>query len=396
MTFARVVLKSRRAKPFFARHPWVFAGAIADVHGEPADGDVVDLFSTADTFIARGLYNSQSKIRVRLYSWNQDQTLDRDFWRNRFESAHKLRRDMLGLDQPNSAYRLVFSEADGLSGLTVDKYADWLVMQFTGLGLAHRREELADILVEMLQPRGIYLRTERGMGDLEGIDLQDGLLRGEMPAGPVTIEENGLHFLVDLTTGQKTGFYTDQRDNRRRVGELSHGRRVLDAFCYTGGFGLYASRAGAEEVIAVDVSNSALSLAQANADANGLTNLAFVKSDVFTHLSTLAENQEKFGLVILDPPKFARKRNAIDEAMRGYRRLQSLALRLLEPDGILVMCCCSGLIQLPMLETLLGQLAESEKRDVQILEKRGQSADHPVSASCLESNYLKCLICRVG
>ncbi len=395
MTVPRVILRPRRAKPFFARHPWVFAGAIAEVQGDPADGDVVDLYSHANNFIARGLYNSQSKIRVRLYSWSEDIPLDRAFWQTRLQSALHLRRDVLKLEGPGRACRLVFSEGDGLSGLTVDQYDRWLVLQFTGLGLALRRLELVKILVEILQPRGIYLRTERGMGDLEGIDLQDGWLWGDVPDEPIIIEENGVRFLVDLTEGQKTGFYTDQRDNRQRVFQWADGKRVLDAFCYTGGFGLYAARAGAQEVLGVDVSEPALALARQNAELNGLYNVSFVRSDVFTHLDLLVQQNERFGLVILDPPKFARKRNSVEEALRGYRRLQTLALRLLEPEGLLVMCCCSGLIEMPMLESLLAQVAESEKRDLQILEKRGQAPDHPVSVSCLESNYLKCLICWV-
>jgi 23S rRNA (cytosine1962-C5)-methyltransferase len=243
MTVPRVVLRSRRARPFFARHPWVFAGAIADVQGEPADGDIVDLVSSTGEFIARGLYNSHSNIRVRLYSWSQDVPLDRNFWRSRLSAALRLRHDILRLNGPARAYRLVFSEGDGLPGLTVDRYDRWLVMQVTALGLAQRRQELVEILVELLEPDGIYLRTERGMSELEGIEQQDGLLWGSVPSEPIRVEENGLHFLVDLTQGQKTGFYTDQRDNRQRVAQFAAGRRVLDAFCYTGGFGLYAARA---------------------------------------------------------------------------------------------------------------------------------------------------------
>ncbi len=394
-TLARVILQPKRARPFFARHPWVYAGAIAEVHGEPGDGDEVELYSHGDHFIARGLFNSKSKIRVRLYSWTPDVPLDRAFWKGRLETALRLRRDILRLDGPGRASRLVFSEADGLSGLTVDRYDQFLAVQFTALGLALRRQEIAEILAELLQPRGIYLRTERGIGQLEGVELHDGPLWGETPTEPVVITENGLRFLVPIAEGQKTGYYLDQRDNRRRVAEFAQGRRVLDAFCYTGGFGLYAAQAGASEVLGVDGSEPALRLARANAGLNQLGNISFTCADVFDHMEQLVQERQHFGLVVLDPPKFARQRHAVDEALRGYRRLQSLALRLLERDGILVTCCCSGLIAMPMLEELLGQLAESEKRDIQILDRRGQAADHPVSAMCLESQYLKCLICRV-
>jgi 23S rRNA (cytosine1962-C5)-methyltransferase len=395
MTTPRVLLQPRRARPFFSRHPWVYAGAVADVDGNPADGAEVDLISHAGNFVARGLYNSRSKIRVRLYSWQPDVPLDDAFFRGRLEAALRLRRDVLGLDGPGRAYRLVFSEADGLSGLTVDRYDQYLVAQFTSLGLAQRRQQFANLLADLVKPRGIGLRTERGVGKLEGLELQDGPLWGEAPAEPVVVEEAGVKFLVHLAEGQKTGFYLDQRDNRAAVAKLAAGRRVLDGFCYTGGFGLYAARAGATAVLGVDVSEPALALARRNAELNGLHNLQFVRGDVFDQLDALVAAGERFGMVVLDPPKFARDRKAIDEALRGYRRLQQQALRLLGPDGILVMCCCSGLIDMPLLEDLLAQLATEERRDIQILERRGQASDHPVLTSCLESNYLKCLICRV-
>jgi len=389
----RVVLRSRRARPFFGRHPWAFAGAIDSVEGEPADGEIVDLYSHAGNFIARGIFNSKSKIRVRLYSW-EDVPLDDAFFRARLEEAIRLR-GMLGLDRPAHACRLVFSEADGLSGLTVDRYDRWLVVQFTSLGLGLRREMFANLLEDLVKPDGMFLRTERGIGKLEGLELEDGLLRGQVPMEPVEIEENGLRYLVHVREGQKTGFYLDQRDNRRAVASFASGGRMLDAFCYTGGFGLAAARAGAREVLGVDISEPALSLARENARLNGLENVSFVRSDVFHKLNELVESGDRFGLIVLDPPKFARARHALEEAMRGYRRLQALALRLLEADGILVTCCCSGLITLDMLEELLAQLASEEKRRIQILQVRGQAPDHPVSATCLESNYLKCLICRV-
>jgi 23S rRNA (cytosine1962-C5)-methyltransferase len=396
MTAPRVVLLPRRARPFYGRHPWVFAGAIADVAGNPADGDAVDLYSHAGNFVARGLYNRQSKIRVRLYSWSPDVPLDDAFFRGRLDAAARLRGEVLGLDRPGHACRLVFSEGDFLSGLAIDRYADWFVVQFTALGMARRRDLIADWLTERYRPRGIYLRTERGIGKLEGLELQDGPLRGAVPEGPITIEENGLRFLVQLAEGQKTGFYLDQRDNHRAVAELAAGRRVLDAFCYTGGFGLYAARARAREVLGVDVSEPALTLARTNAAANGLTNLSFERGDVFDRLDALVAAGERFGLVVLDPPKFARARHAVEEALRGYRRLQTQALRLLEPDGILVTCCCSGLIDMTMLEDLLAQLASETNREIQILQRRGQAPDHPVAVTCPESSYLKCLICRVG
>jgi 23S rRNA (cytosine1962-C5)-methyltransferase len=395
MTAPRVVLQPRRARPFYGRHPWVYPGAISSVTGDPADGDAVDLVSSAGNFVARGLYNGRSKIRVRLYSWDEGTQLDEGFFRARLEAAVRLRRDILRLGGPGRACRLVFSEGDGLSGMAVDQYDRWLVVQFTSLALANRREMLASLLAELVGPAGIYLRTERGIGQLEGVELQDGPLWGEPPSGPVTVEEDGLRFLVHIPEGQKTGFYLDQRDNRRTVAQLAAGRRVLDGFCYTGGFGLYAARAGASEVQGVDMSEPALALARENAALNDLSNVSFMREDVFTRLNALVGAGERFGMVVLDPPKFARARNSVEEAMRGYRRLQSQALKLLEPDGILVVCCCSGLITMAMLEELLAQLASEQRREVQLLYRGGQAADHPVAVTCPETSYLKCLVCRV-
>jgi 23S rRNA (cytosine1962-C5)-methyltransferase len=391
----RVLLQPRRARPFYGGHPWVFAGAIASVEGEPADGAEVDLIAHGGAFVGRGFYNSKSKIRVRLYSRDPAAPLDRAFFREKLATAIQLRR-MLNLAGPGRGCRLVFSEGDGLSGLVVDRYDRWLVAQFTSLALAQRRDLFAELLAELTGAEGIFLRTERGVGSLEGLELRDGPLWGSPPTEPVVIEEEGVRFLVNCAEGQKTGFYLDQRDNRQAVARLATGRRMLDAFCYSGGFGLHAARAGAESVTGLDQSEAALTLAQDNARLNGQdSRMRFLRGDVFEQLGTLADAGEKFGLVVLDPPKFARARNAIEEALRGYRRLQALALRLLEPDGILVTCCCSGLITVDMLEDLLAQLAAETRRDVQILERRGPAADHPVSVACRESHYLKCLVTRV-
>ena len=284
MSLLRVVLHAKRARPFYGRHPWVYAGAIAAVTGDPADGSEVDVYSHGGQFVARGLYNSRSKIRVRLYTWNADQPLDRAFFRAQLLAALHLRGPILGLDGANKACRLVFSEGDGLSGLTVDRYDRWLVMQFTALGLASRREMLVDVLVELVHPEGIYLRTERGIGRLEGLELHDGPLWGTLPNGPVSVEEDGLQMLVNIAEGQKTGFYLDQRANRRAVARLAAGRRVLDAFSYTGGFGLHCARAGASSVLGVDASEPALLLARENARINGLANVTFERADVFDFL----------------------------------------------------------------------------------------------------------------
>jgi 23S rRNA (cytosine1962-C5)-methyltransferase len=277
----------------------------------------------------------------------------------------------------------------------VDRYGDRLAVQLTALGLGARREMIADVLRELLAPRGIYLRTEKGIGRLEGVELHDGPLWGEPPPADLTLVENGLRVLVNLAEGQKTGYYLDQRDNRAAVARLCGGRRVLDAFCYSGGFGLHAAKAGAAEVLGVDASEAALELARKNAAANGLSGITFEAADVFHRLADLVALGRRFDVVVLDPPKFARNRAAVPEALRGYRRLHQLALKLLDRDGVLVSCCCTGLIALQELEDLIAQVAVEARRDLQILERRGAAPDHPVAITCRETGYLKCVVSRV-
>jgi len=391
---SRVVLRPRRAQPFFGRHPWVYPGAIKEVEGTPADGDVVDVVTHTNTFIARGFFNSKSKIRVRLMSWDPDRELNDSFFREKFSAAARFRLALFG-GGDRIGCRVVASEADGISGIIVDRYDRWLTVQFTSLALGMRREQIAPILAEATGCRGIYLRTEKGIGQLEGLELRDGPLWGEPPNGPVLIDDGIVRYRVDLREGQKTGFFLDQRANRLAVAKYLAGRSVLDCFCYSGGFGLHAAKRGATTVEAVDISETALNLARENAELNGVTNIRFIKADVFDHLNALLETGKKFGAVILDPPKFARTRKSIPEALRGYRSLLGLAIRLLEPEGVLVMCCCSGLIAGEDIEAVLGQVSADARRDVQIIERRGQDVDHPIAATCPETSYLKCFICRV-
>jgi 23S rRNA (cytosine1962-C5)-methyltransferase len=395
MGTAQVCLKPRKVRPFFGRHPWVLDTAIARIEGQAADGDIVDLISDKGRFVARGLFNSKSRIRVRLYSWSAAEPLDDALWRRRLETAVALRRD-LGYTDPQGAARLVFSEADGLSGLIVDRYGEFLAIQATALAMAQRLDRLTPMLVELVRPRGIVLRNERGLAQIEGVYLPEGLHWGEMPEGPVFIEEHDLHYGVDLREGQKTGFYLDQRENRRAAASYCRGRRVLDLFCYSGGFGLCALKlGGAKEVLAVDGSQKALALAQANAELNGLSNIRFQAGDGFQTLDALRTAGERFGAIVLDPPKFARSRAALDDALMAYHRLNRSAAELLEPGGILITCSCSGHVTREDFLHMLAGVAQRSGRDIQVLEQRGAASDHPVGASCLETEYLKCFICRV-
>jgi 23S rRNA (cytosine1962-C5)-methyltransferase len=394
---ATVILKPKRARPFFGRHPWVLDSAVQRVEGSPADGDVVDLATHDGTFVARGLWNAASRLRVRLYTFDPAVKLDDALWRARLEAAVALRRT-LGLDDRAGAARLVNSEGDDLSGLIVDRYGDFLAVQVTALAMALRLETLADHLMELVGPRGILLRgAERGLSKLEGLQLPDRLIRGAAPSGPIFVTEHGLKFGVDLTEGQKTGYYLDQRDNRHAAARYARGRRVLDMFCYSGGFAVAAAVAGgARSVLAVDSSAKAAALAKANADLNGAANVTVETADAFEKLDALRAAGERFGMVVLDPPKFARSRAALDDALRAYHRINRVAIDMLEPGGVLVTCSCSGSVSREDFLQMLGGVAQRARRPLQILECRGAAPDHPVSASCLEGEYLKCVIARVG
>ncbi len=392
---ARAVLRPRKARPFFGRHPWVLDSAIDRLEGSPAPGDVVDLLTDKGKFVARGIFNPQSRIRLRLYTWSPGQPLDEGFWQAQIARAVAWRRQ-LGYDQPQGAARLVFSEADGISGLIVDRYGEYLSVQTTALAMAQRLPMLVPLLVAETGARGVVVRHERGTAQAEGIEAVEGVAWGKSPEGPVFIEEHGLRYGVDLREGQKTGFYLDQRENRRAAAAYLRGRHVLDVCCYSGGFGLCAlALGGAREVMAIDTSERATALARANAELNGLA-INTETGDAFALIDRLASEGRRFGGVILDPPKFARSRQSLPDALRAYHRLNRRAVDLLEPDGILVSCSCTGQVTREDFLDMLAGVAQQTGRDVQILEQRGAAPDHPVSASCLETEYLKCFICRVG
>lgn len=395
-TLPTVALKKKRALPFFNQHPWVFTGAVLSVSGNPKPGDEVIVRDDSGKFVARGLFNSNSNIRVRLYSWDENSPLGQTFWDQRIKDAVALRADYVQ-NEATTACRLINSEADGLSGLTVDRYGDWLLVQLTSLALAERKEILFDLLEEHCTPKGIWLRTEKGIRQLEGLEIQDGLVRGEQPERAISIKENGLTFIVDVAEGQKTGFFLDQRDNRRALAKYTAGHRVLDLFSYSGGFGVTAAALGdAAFVICVDSSQPALDSARQNAEANSVSaKIECVKSDAFKYLETARDESAQFDTIILDPPKMTRTQSGAKTALRAYHSLNDLAVSVLRPGGILVTCCCSGHISPDDFNRMLSGVATASGRRLQILEARGHAADHPVSPNCPENAYLKCLICRV-
>ncbi|WP_153559270.1 class I SAM-dependent rRNA methyltransferase [Roseimaritima sediminicola] len=420
-----VAVKPSRHFPFVARHPWVHASSLVESDAEIACGQAVDLVQHNGTWLARGLYNPHSGLRVRLYTWDRNQPLDDAFFCGRIDQALQRRRiaglladgggpspdgpDHNGPDQNgpyqngpyqngslrgvSTAARLVFSESDGLSGLIVDQYADYLVVQMVSAAVLGRAEALLDHLNRRLQPRGIFVRTDAKTAKKEGIEQREGLERGEQPGEAVTYTQNGLEWSVDLEHGQKTGGYLDQRENHAAAARYLAGRRVLDVCCYAGGFGLVAAAAGASEVLGIDSSQRALDAAAGNARRNGLSGVRFEKADCFDFLA--AAEAGRFEAVVLDPPRFAGSRRQVDAALRAYARLNRGAVQCLPPGGILVTNSCSGSVSRSDFLNMLVDVGRKAGRDITVLESRSAAADHPMRVSCPESDYLKCMICEV-
>ena len=394
--FPKVVVKPKRARPFFGRHPWLYANAIAKVEGKPQAGDQVAVYSHEGQFIAFGLFNQNSVIRVRLYSWNENRPIDAALIYERVKRAVEFRHETLGLADPKSGCRLVFSEADELSGLTVDRYADVIVMQFGSLALHRFESDIVDALKSSAAPRAIVRRSDNAIRELEGIESVDGLVAGELNPSEFPIELNGLSLLVDPLRGQKTGAYLDQRENYLAAARFSKKKTVLDVYCHGGGFGLTAMRiGGAASLLGVDSSQHAIDLAKRNAQHNDV-NAEFQCEDAVAALQRFAAAGAKFGMVILDPPKFARTSASLERAITAYERINTLGIQLVEPGGMLVTCSCSGLVDREMFCQIVATSAQRTERTVQILEVRGQAADHSTSAFCLETSYLKCIIAHIA
>ncbi len=391
-----VILKSGRSTPFVNRHPWLFSGAINKVTGNPEAGDWVKVTDDKSSFIAYGLYNPHSQIRIRLYIFEEQAPPDDTFWHNAIQKAVDLREKTLGYKpQKDNACRLVNSEGDGLSGLTVDRYGDYLSLQFTSLALYTYKDAILQALIELVKPEGIILRTEQKILAEEGLELQDGLVWGKLPEESIIIKENGVSFEINLATGQKTGFYLDQKANRTAVGCYSKNREVLDLCSYTGGFALHAAKAGATQVTAVDVSANALELAERNAQLNKLTNIEFIKSDMFKYLDKCVAEDKNYDLIILDPPKMTHSKGSVSSALSGYMQLNASAMKCLKPNGVLFTCSCSGRVSKDDFLFMLQKAFLIANKQLRILEIRGADTDHPISPACPESEYLKCFICSV-
>ncbi len=390
-----IIIKAGKEKQLVRHHPWVFSGAIALREGAPRPGDVVDVLDDGGRFLARGYYNPRSQIVVRLLTWNPDEAIDDAFWYMRLGAA-MARREGLGEDPATTAFRLVYAESDGMPGLVVDLYEDWVVVQALTLGIETRKEALTALLREVLAPRGIIERSDVDVRAQEGLPQHAGVLFGEAPDGTVIVRENGLRYAVDLLTGHKTGFYLDQRENRRKVAAYAAGAQMLNAFAYTGGFAVTAGAAGAARVTNLDSSADALREAEANLRRNDLaTPVESIQGDAFQVLRRLVAEGRQYDLVVLDPPKFAFSRRQVDSATRGYKDINLLAMRLLRPGGTLATFSCSGVVSEDLFQKVVFGASLDAGREVRILERLAQGPDHPVLLTFPEAAYLKGFICRV-
>lgn len=396
-----VMVSDKGEKKIKSGHPWVFGDEVTP-RGEtiPEDGGLCDVYSGKSRYLGTGFFNSHSKIRVRLLSDNTNDTFDDAFFRRRLEHAVDYRMTVMGDDF--DACRLIFGEADRFPGWTVDRFGDMLVSEVLSLGIEVRRDLLYSLLIDVLAEygvtiHGIYERCDGSLRELEGMDRHCGYWKeATYPGhadGCVDIRENGVLYTVDYVNGQKTGFFLDQKYNRQAAARLAKGRRILDCFTHTGSFGLNCALAGAAEVVSVDISEDAAAMARYNAERNGVADRMRVEcADVFALLRSLAEsraNRGKYDYIILDPPAFTKSRDTVKNAYRGYREINTLAMRLLPRGGYLATCSCSHFMPPDQFKRMLHEAADDAHVALRQIEERAQSPDHPILWNVPETEYLK-------
>ena len=390
----RLILKPGRERSLLRRHQWIFSGAVDRLEGDVPPGGEVLVADHRGAPLAVAAWSPDSQIAGRVWSFDPAETIDRGFFRRRIDAARQLRRD-LGYDDPAGGCRLVFSEGDFLPGVIVDRYGEFLVVQFTSAGAELHRAEICDLLAETTGCRGIYERSDLSVRAREGLAPRSGECRGEALPDRLVITEAGLRFEVDPRHGQKTGFYFDLRDVRAAVRRLARGRRFLNAFCYTGAFAVAALAAGAESVLDLDSSEPALRTGRRNLELNGLdpARAEWRRADVFTELRRLREAGETFDLIVLDPPKLVDSRGALARGCRAYQDLARLGFSLLAPGGFLINLSCSGLMEAPLFQKITADAAIDAGCDsARIVGRLHQSADHPVALGVPEGAYLKGLV----
>jgi 23S rRNA (cytosine1962-C5)-methyltransferase len=378
------------------RHPWIFSGAIAKVIGQPDEGETVEVISHQGDWLARAAYSPHSQIRSRIWSWDRDEIIDADFFQRRLRKSIRARQS-LASDRSTTAYREVHAESDGIPGLVVDRYNEIRVLQMLSVGVERWKDVIVDCLKQEGDCAGIYERSDAEVRQLEGLSTHVGHVWGKKPDGEFEISEYDLRFRVNIHSGHKTGFYLDQRENRRLIRNTKDVGEVLNCFAYTGGFTIAAMAAGAESVISIDTSAKALELGRENITLNELSDdrCEWVIGDVFTELRRLRDENQKFDTIILDPPRFARTKSQVKNAARGYKDINLLAFKLLKPEGLLYTFSCSGAITPELFHKIVAGAALDADVTATVVQWMAQPTDHPVLLSFPEGRYLKGLVCRV-
>lgn len=391
-----LILKPGREKSLLRRHPWIFSGAIKSVSGQPNAGEIVKVVSSSGDYLGQCSFNPESSISGRMWTFKEEE-INRSFILTKMRIAFILRKELHLINPLNTACRLIHAESDGLPGLIVDQYDEFLVVQFLTAGIEQWRQEIVSGLVDITGIENIFERSDVDVRKLEGLDEKTGKLNGKEPSENIEILEDGNHFQVNIKHGQKTGFYLDQRENRRKLGEYTKDKSVLNCFSYTGGFTVYAMRGGAKSALSIDSSIEAIELAKENAKINefGASPAEWIVGDVFKELRLLRDRGNTFDVIVLDPPKFASTLAQVNSAARGYKDINLLAFKLLEPGGTLFTFSCSGGVSRELFQKIVADAALDAGVQASITGHLSQGADHPIALNFPEGEYLKGLICKV-
>lgn len=394
---SKIILHESRDKSLKRKHPWIFSKAIKEVVNEPSNGADINIYDCNNNFLAVAAYSPNSQIRARVWSFNKDEKIDKDFFKAKILKAYEARKLMLEVTAM-SACRIIAAESDSIPGLIVDMYNNYLVLEVLSAGTEFHLKEIVAALREVFPEHNIYERSDVEVRKKEGLELRKGVIFGENPPTEIEITENeNMKLLVDIENGHKTGYYLDQRDNRAALAKYCKGKSVLNCFSYTGGFSLYALKGRALKVANVDVSQRALDTAKRNIVLNHLDpgRVKFIKEDVFKFLRNEKAKNNKYDVIVLDPPKFAESRGQLDKACRGYKDINMLAASIITPGGYLMTYSCSGHMTPDLFQKVVADAILDANREGQIVEYLQQASDHPISTAYPEGLYLKGLVVRI-
>ena len=394
---SKIILHESRDKSLKRKHPWIFSKAIKEVVNEPSNGADINIYDCNNNFLAVAAYSPNSQIRARVWSFNKDEKIDKDFFKAKILKAYEARKLMLEVTAM-SACRIIAAESDSIPGLIVDMYNNYLVLEVLSAGTEFHLKEIVAALREVFPEHNIYERSDVEVRKKEGLELRKGVIFGENPPTEIEITENeNMKLLVDIENGHKTGYYLDQRDNRAALAKYCKGKSVLNCFSYTGGFSLYALKGRALKVANVDVSQRALDTAKRNIVLNHLDpgRVKFIKEDVFKFLRNEKAKNSKYDVIVLDPPKFAESRGQLDKACRGYKDINMLAASIIKPGGYLMTYSCSGHMTPDLFQKVVADAILDANREGQIVEYLQQASDHPISTAYPEGLYLKGLVVRI-